>query len=412
MKNRPLLFFILALNTLTTLSAQDDWKDNLLTARARSGDNVLSLLKRYGLAGYPCNIDFFCDRNNVSQRDRLQTSERYKLPICVAAYNGRSIMSTIEIDDWKKAERIKAFNNKALDQGLRPESFIDNRKLWVPIHELECADEAAEETRSATPVSSTAIKGLHGELSLSNGSRKFPIFGKTYANTPLIDQKLKNRVFYLISGHGGPDVGAQGERGAHTLCEDEYAYDVTLRLLKKLLSHGATAYMVVRDPDDGIRDDMFLECDKDEVVWNNLEIPLQQRERLLQRTDFINKMTAKHLKAGITDQTVIEIHIDSRSVHQHIDVFFYYKNGNEASKKLANNMQNVFREKYENRSDRREYEGTVTTRGLHTLTEVKTKKAVFIELANIQNANDQQRIIQKNNRQAIANWLYEGITRN
>jgi N-acetylmuramoyl-L-alanine amidase len=411
MKNRPLLFIILAVNTFSTLGAQD-WKDNLLTARARSGDNVLSLLRRYGLSGYSCNIDFFCDRNNVTQRDRLQNNERYKLPICVAAYNGRSIMSTIEIDDWRKAERIKAFNNKALDQGLRPESFIDNRKLWIPIHELECESENTGETSSSTSVSSSAIRGLHGELSLSKGSRKFSIFGETYANTPLVDQKLRNKVFYLISGHGGPDVGAQGQRGSHTLCEDEYAYDVTLRLMKKLLSHGATVYMVVRDPDDGIRDNMFLECDKDEIVWNNLEIPLPQRERLLQRTEFINKMTAKHLNAGITDQTVIEIHIDSRSVHQHIDVFFYYRNGNEASKKLANNMQTVFREKYQDRPDRRNYEGTVTTRGLLTLTETKTKKAVFIELANIQNSNDQQRLIQKNNRQAIANWLYEGIIRN
>ncbi|MEO0006731.1 MAG: hypothetical protein RJA20_927 [Bacteroidota bacterium] len=411
MKNRPLLFIILAVNTFSTLGAQD-WKDNLLTARARSGDNVLTLLKRYGLSGYSCNIDFFCDRNNVTQRDRLQSNERYKLPICVAAYNGRSIMSTIEIDDWRKAERIKAFNNKALDQGLRPESFIDNRKLWIPIHELECESDNAGETSSTTSVSSSAIRGLHGELSLSKGSRKFSIFGETYANTPLVDQKLRNKVFYLISGHGGPDVGAQGQRGSHTLCEDEYAYDVTLRLMKKLLSHGATVYMVVRDPDDGIRDNMFLECDKDEIVWNNLEIPLPQRERLLQRTEFINKMTAKHLNAGITDQTVIEIHIDSRSVHQHIDVFFYYKEGNEASKKLANNMQTVFREKYQDRPDRREYEGTVTTRSLHTLKDAKTRRAVYIELANIQNAGDQQRLIQKNNRQAIANWLYEGIIRN
>jgi len=411
MKYRPLLFVMLAINTLVPLNAQD-WKENLLTARARSGDNVLSLLRRYGLSGYPCNVDFFCDKNNVTHRDRLLSNERYMLPICVAAYNGRSIMSTIEIDDWKKAERIKAFNNKALEQGLRPESFIDNRKLWVPIHELECESETPDNTPTTAQVSSTTIKGLHGELSLSKGSRKFPIFGDTYANTPLVDQKLKNKVFYLISGHGGPDVGAQGQNGSHTLCEDEYAYDVTLRLLRKLLSHGATVYMVVRDPDDGIRDGMYLECDKDEVVWNNQEIPFPQRERLLQRTDFINKMATKHLKAGITDQTVIEIHIDSRSVHQHIDVFFYYKNGNEASKKLANNMQAVFREKYENRPDRRNYEGTVTTRGLLTLTEAKTKKAVFIELANIRNANDQQRLVQKNNRQALANWIYEGIIRN
>jgi hypothetical protein len=85
MKNRPLLFVILAINTLVPLNAQD-WKENLLTARARSGDNVLSLLRRYGLSGYPCNVDFFLRQNKSRHRDRLLSNERYMLPICVAAY--------------------------------------------------------------------------------------------------------------------------------------------------------------------------------------------------------------------------------------------------------------------------------------------------------------------------------------
>jgi N-acetylmuramoyl-L-alanine amidase len=36
--------------------------------------------------------------------------------------------------------------------------------------------------------------------------------------------------------------------------------------------------------------------------------------------------------------------------------------------------------------------------------------AVFIELGNINHFRDQQRLIFENNRQAIANWLCEGIT--
>ena len=35
--------------------------------------------------------------------------------------------------------------------------------------------------------------------------------------------------------------------------------------------------------------------------------------------------------------------------------------------------------------------------------------SVYIELGNIRNAFDQQRIIVESNRQAIANWLLEGI---
>ena len=42
------------------------------------------------------------------------------------------------------------------------------------------------------------------------------------------------------------------------------------------------------------------------------------------------------------------------------------------------------------------------------LREVKTN-AVFVELGNIRNAYDQQRFMKENNRQALANWLYEGL---
>ena len=38
-----------------------------------------------------------------------------------------------------------------------------------------------------------------------------------------------------------------------------------------------------------------------------------------------------------------------------------------------------------------------------------TPTSVFVELGNIQNQYDQQRIILSNNRQALANWLCEGF---
>lgn len=112
----------------------------------------------------------------------------------------------------------------------------------------------------------------------AKGNRCLPDFRPKYAKTPLASSRLKGKeVYYLISGHGGPDPGAQGKRAGHTLCEDEYAYDVTLRLLRLLISHGATAYMIVRDGNDGIRDENYLTCDKDEFVWGNLAIPRGRR---------------------------------------------------------------------------------------------------------------------------------------
>jgi N-acetylmuramoyl-L-alanine amidase len=94
------------------------------------------------------------------------------------------------------------------------------------------------------------------------------------------------------------------------------------------------------------------------------------------------------------------------------DVFFYYRANSEPSMNLALNLHQIFIQKYsQKRGPARRYTGSVTTRDLFTLRETNTNKAVYVELANIQNDWDQQRIVLKNNRQAIANWLGQALTK-
>ena len=62
-----------------------------------------------------------------------------------------------------------------------------------------------------------------------------PLFGKQYAKYETISSELKGATFYLVSGHGGPDPGAMGKMGNHMLCEDEYAYDIILRVARNLM---------------------------------------------------------------------------------------------------------------------------------------------------------------------------------
>lgn len=373
---------------------------------ARTGEDVPLLLQRYGLSDFSCNITQFFKINNIKEDYRLKTGATYKLPLWVVTYNGKSIRSTIGLTDWQTAKRIESFNKVALENGVRKDNFIESKKLWVPFHEIECEETA---TPAATARTSGAEMLQAGEIS-AKGTRSFSIFGSKYAHTPLISSRMKGKVFYLISGHGGPDSGAQGKRAGQTLCEDEYAYDVTLRLLKLLLSHGATAYMIVRDNNDGIRDENYLRCDKDEVVWGNKKIPVNQKERLTQRTDLINQLTEKHLRAGQRDQTVVEIHVDSRSRDAKTDLYFYYRPESQDSKDLAQHIHRTFLEKYLQLRGQRGYNGSVTPRYLHTLEKTTCRRAIYIEMANIRNDWDQQRIVIKNNRQAVANWLFQGIS--
>ena len=233
-----------------------------------------------------------------------------------------------------------------------------------------------------------------------------PLFGVNFEKVELTDQYLKEAVFYLVSGHGGPDPGAMGSIGKNVLCEDEYAYDVTLRFGRELLRHGAKVYFIVRDPNDGIRNELYLKSSKDEVCYPDKEIPLNQVLRLKQRVDAINTLYRNETQG--TYKRCIEIHVDARDIKKNIDIFFYYHEGSKNGERLASTMRNSIERKYQMKQPGRGYSGDVSTRKLYML-EKTTPTAVFIELGNIHHARDQQRLIFENNRQAIARWMCDGV---
>jgi N-acetylmuramoyl-L-alanine amidase len=366
---------------------------------ALPGDGIISILRRYQLEQYSCNFEQFYKLNKVGRNAALIVGKSYFLPIIIYDFNGKTIRSSVGIEDYNTALRIQQYNERMLESALRTEDFRKDKVLWVPYHELNCPKADLEIPAAVEPEPESS----------GTGKRMFPIFGKEYAHTPLLSNKLKGRVFFISSGHGGPDPGAIAKRGKHMLCEDEYAYDVSLRLCRLLVSHGATAYMIVRDPNDGIRNTEILLCDTDEVVWGGEELPFNQKARLFQRSDIINELYEKHHRQGLTQQIAVMIHVDSRSKGQRIDAFFCHHKSSTEGKKLAENLQKTFRQKYAQYQKGRDYQGTVEARDLHMLRECKPL-SVFVELANIRNAADQQRIVVPRNRQLLAEWLFEGLT--
>ncbi|OWP64570.1 N-acetylmuramoyl-L-alanine amidase [Hymenobacter amundsenii] len=217
---------------------------------------------------------------------------------------------------------------------------------------------------------------------------------------------MRGAVYYLSAGHGGPDPGAIGKYGPHRLAEDEYAYDVTLRLARVLMEHGATVYMLVQDPNDGIRDASILKIDHDEVTFPHQRIPLSQLGRLQQRVVQANKLYARHKGAY---QRLLALHVDSRSKGQNIDVFFYHHAKSAAGRRLAKNIHQVFTTRYRRAQPNRSYSGNVSARSSLYVVRNSHAPAVFMELGNIHNARDQQRFLLADNRQALANWIYEGL---
>ena len=317
-------------------------QDTLVLVTAEKGDGILSLLRKQGLNPYEAYDDFIALNLN-NLRDSIHLYEGWAYQIPLAKVDSVTLIDTIQKQ-------------------------------------------------------TTKIKNIEG--------KKYPIFGDKHETVLSKSEKLKGVVYYLVSGHGGPDPGAMGTYAGESIAEDEYAYDITLRLAKELLAHAATVYIIIRDPNDGIRDDRILKIDHDEVAYGDKTIPLNHLARLKQRVDIINEL---HKKNRGKYQRLIVTHVDSRSKGQNIDVFFYHHEKSKNGKKLAENVHKTFQEKYKKYQPNRTYTGTFGDRTELYLVRKTHPAMTYIEIGNIRNKKDQKRILEPDNRQALAKWIGEGL---
>ncbi|MFT4222374.1 N-acetylmuramoyl-L-alanine amidase family protein [Dysgonomonas sp.] len=233
--------------------------------------------------------------------------------------------------------------------------------------------------------------------------RKDKLFGKKYEDYIIKSNKLKGTTFFLSSGHGGPDPGAMAKVDGCMLHEDEYAYDITLRLARCLMEEGATVHMIIQDAKDGIRDNRYLANSNRETCMGQA-IPINQVKRLKQRSEKINSLS-KQSKDKY--QRAVFIHLDSRSKKQQLDVFFYHAKNSAEGKRLAKTIRDTFDDHYNTHQPNRGFTGTVSTRNLYVLDNT-APIGLFAELGNIQNKFDQRRFLDPDNRQALANWMCRG----
>ncbi len=297
------------------------------------------------------------------------------------------------LDPTKYFEKFISLNKKKLKHGNQ--LFIGETYLLPNAEVLIEEPHIITDSIPSKPVDSlTTINKI-----------KFPLFGKKHGVFNIESKKLDGAIYYLISGHGGPDPGAITTYNNKTISEDEYAYDVTLRLAKLLLSNGAKVFIIIKDENDGIRDQRILEVDYDEVCYVNKKIPRNQKLRLRQRTRTVNTLYMKHKGAY---QRLIVTHVDSRSENKNIDVFFYHHKKSKNGKRLATNILESFKEKYAEHQPNRTYAGSISSRGLYLIKNT-FPPMVYIELGNIQNKKDQKRILDYENREALANWIFNGL---
>lgn len=317
-------------------------QDSLATVTAQKGDGIYSLLRKQGINPYEYYHEFI-DINLDNLRDSVHLMEGMTYVIPNVTLDTVAIVDSIQ----KQAKKVEEVESKTYD-----------------------------------------------------------IFGEDHKTVISKSERLKGAIYYLVSGHGGPDPGAMAVYAGKSISEDEYAYDITLRLAKELLAHGATVYIIIRDENDGIREERILEIDRDEVAYPDKEIPLRQLDRLQQRVDIVNNLYKKNKGAY---QRLIVTHVDSRSKGQNIDVFFYHHEKSKNGKRLAESIHRTFEAKYKKYQPNRSYSGTFEDRTSLFLVKKTHPAMTFIEIGNIRNEKDQRRILDPDNRQALAKWISEGV---
>jgi len=245
----------------------------------------------------------------------------------------------------------------------------------------------------------------------AGGSRMgtFPIFGPEYDRVERRSDRLAGRVYYIVGGHGGPDPGTIGRYAGRRLPEDEIAYDVSLRVARRLLEEGATVHLVVQDPDDGIRDGSRFPLDHDERYLGGSRIPLSHLGRLRDRVRIINRLYREH-GGRSTYQRVLALHVDARGSRRDPQIDVHFLVASRRGRRMADGLRVAFRHQYARVQPGRGYDGTVDVRNLYVLRHT-LPVAVLVELGNIRNSRDQRRLTVARNRQAVADWLVDGLLR-
>lgn len=366
MKNKLyILLFLAFLFSGTTLWAQQK-------ATPKAGEGISSFLLRHNRSPKKYYDDFIeLNKQKLGKNNVLKVGVTYVIP------------------PVKKSTATPAKSTSTKETSSKD----------APIKNADAKNTASES--SGTKQQSPKAKSTKIGTTLNE-----PLFGKQLADVKVTSNRLAGACFYVVSGHGGPDPGAIGKVGKYELHEDEYAYDIALRLARNLMQEGAEVRIIIQDAKDGIRDDSYLSNSKRETCMGD-PIPLNQVQRLQQRCDKINALYRKDRK-NYSYCRAIFIHIDSRSKGKQTDVFFYYSNKKGESKRLANNMKDTFESKYDKHQPNRGFSGTVSGRNLYVLSHT-TPASVFVELGNIQNTFDQRRLVMNSNRQALAKWLMEGF---
>lgn len=222
---------------------------------------------------------------------------------------------------------------------------------------------------------------------------------------------LSGWVVVLDPGHGGHDPGSSGNFNGQRVVEDEYVYDVSLRVNRLLRSMGALSFLTIKDRKTGVRSwkaqDVFPD-DRQEIYTQGSAAVRAGTWGLNQRLAYGNTLSRRYPKHR---QAWISIHFDVLGRNTEIDGVRVITS--KTSDRLAKALGTSFAKYNRLREHAPVIENGDRAYGLRSLFILnggnRIREKVLIELGNFNNTTDVWRVRNPITREAYAKAIAEAF---
>ncbi|MDA3849933.1 MAG: LysM peptidoglycan-binding domain-containing protein [Spirochaetaceae bacterium] len=285
-------------------------EQNILPGReyeVQRGDSLWSIARNFSI-----NMDQLRDINNINN-DKILEGMLLKLPFNASA----------------TTQKAQAFFCKPFSENLEKGPWFNQ----PPVSPLQIDENYSE----------TSINSISEDYRLSR--QVLTSLDRDIHRAGLLDRDLRGWTIVLDPGHGGLDPGAivetiDGMGNTAFVVEDEYSYDIAVRLYSLLKQHGADSYLTILSPNHHIRstpDASSTFVNQKNEVYNSPDITRRPRggqDGLSDRLQVLNQW----IDPGQDKTLFISLHCDN-TPQGNYDSAILYGGGTtssfEASKELS-----------------------------------------------------------------------------